>query len=93
MAGPHTDLFVPIQSVEGGELLVAVLAHQGLLGRLVELHVGTEQGAAVEGFGTAAAIINKGWDLCCWWTRNIRRLVFICPGETDISFAAGRFRV
>lgn len=90
MARPHADLLVPVQSVEGGELLVAVLAHKRLLGRLVELHVGTEQCAAVKGFGAAATIINEGWDLCCWWTRSIRGLVFILPGKMDISFIAGR---
>ena len=52
MAGPHADLLVPIQPVEGAELLVAVLAHQGLLGRLVKLHVGAEQSAALRpGYG------------------------------------------
>lgn len=91
MARPHTDLLVPVQPVEGGELLVAVLTHQRLLGWLVELHVSTEQCAAVKGFGTAAAVINEGRDLRCWWTRRIRGLVFIFPRKTGISFIAGRF--
>lgn len=91
MAGSHADLLVPVQSVEGSELLVAVLTHKRLLGWLVELHVGTEQCAAVKGLGTAATIINEGRDLCCWWTRSIRGLVFTFPRKTDISFIAGRF--
>lgn len=90
MARPHADLLVPVQSVEGGELLVAVLAHKRLLGRLVELHVGTEQRAAVKGLGTTAAVINEGRDLCCSWTRSIRGLIFIFPGKMDIPFIAGR---
>lgn len=91
MARPHADLLVPVQSVEGGELLVAVLAHKRFLGWLVELHVGTEQCAAVKGLGTTAAVINEGRDLCCWWTGSIRGLVFTFPGKTDVSFIAGRF--
>lgn len=91
MARPHADLLVPVQSVEGGELLVAVLAHKRLLGWLVELHVSTEQCTAVKGLGTTAAVINEGRDLCRWWTRSIGGLVFIFPGKADISFIAGRF--
>lgn len=91
MARPHADLLVPVQPVEGGELLVAVLAHKGVLRRFVQLHVGPEQCAAVEGFGAAATIINEGRDLCCWGTRRLRGLAFIFPGKMDVSFTAGRF--
>lgn len=91
MARPHADLLVPVQSVEGGELLVAVLAHQRLLGRPVELHVGAEQCAAVKGFGATTAIINKGRDLCHCWTRNIGGSAVLLSGKMDVALIAGRF--
>jgi hypothetical protein len=58
---------MPVQPVHRGELFVAVLAHQRLLGRLVKLHMGTEQSAAFEGFGTAATVVNERWHLGGWW--------------------------
>jgi len=92
VAGPHTNLLVPVQPVQSAELLVAVLAHQRLLGRLVKLHVGTEQGATVKGFGTTATVVNERRDLCRRWPRDVRGFICIFLGKTDISFVVGRFR-
>lgn len=92
MAGPHADLLMPIQPVEGAELLVAVLAHQGLLGRLVKLHVGAEQSAALERFGTTAAVVNERRHLGGWRPRDIRGFISLRPGKLDLSFVvAGGF--